>query len=55
MTDLLKTHQESDVVKLLHTSDKYLEVVVPGLLYEMMLENESAEHHFDCFMPSLRS
>lgn len=32
-TDLLKTHSQTDIVRLLHSSEKYLEVFIPGLLY----------------------
>ena len=55
MTDLLRTQSSDDTAKLLNTSEKYLEVFIPGLLYEMILSPQSAEQHFETYMPSLRS
>lgn len=37
MIDLLKTHSQTDIVRLLHSSEKYPEVFIPGLLYQMLL------------------
>ena len=41
MTDLLRTQSSDDTAKLLNTSEKYLEVFIPGLLYEMILSPQS--------------
>lgn len=42
MVDLLKTHSQTDIVRLLHSSDRYLEFFIPGLLYQMLLDPISA-------------
>lgn len=55
MADLLKTHSRTDIVRLLHSSEKYLEVFIPGLLYQMLLDPVASEQHFEAYMPSLRS
>lgn len=42
MADLLKTNSQTDIVRMLHSSDKYLEIFIPGLLYQMLLDPISA-------------
>jgi hypothetical protein len=53
---LVKTTAHPDLIRILHSStDKQVEVFLPGLLYALFLDFTAAYPVFETYMPILRS